>query len=74
LVRGLGKQGREVDGKGHVVKYKAEMRMGEKVLDILPATGNEVICLDNLITGRRENVEADDLMAFGQEAVAKVGT
>jgi hypothetical protein len=61
LVRGLGKQGREVDGKGHVVKYKAEMRMGEKVLDILPATGNEV-------------VEADDLMAFGQEAVAKVGT
>ena len=43
------------------MKHKAEMRMGEKVLDVLLAAGDEI-------------VEADDIVALGQEAVAKVGT
>ena len=36
------------------------MRMSEKMLDILPAAGNEV-------------VEADDLVALRQQAVAEMG-
>jgi hypothetical protein len=43
------------------MEYKAEMRMVEKVLDVLPPAGNEII-------------ETDDLMAFGEETVTEMGT
>jgi hypothetical protein len=42
------------------MKYKAEMGMGEKMLDVFPAASNEI-------------VEADDIVALGQKAVTKVG-
>jgi hypothetical protein len=61
LSRGGGEQGGEVNRPGHVVKYKAEMRMGEEMLEILPTAGNKI-------------VEADDIVSLCQEAVAKVGT
>jgi hypothetical protein len=43
------------------MKHKAEMRVGKKMLDILPTTGHEII-------------EADYIVALCQEAVAKMGT
>ena len=59
--RGCGEQGRQVNRPRHVVKQKVEMRMDEKVLDILLPPGDEI-------------VEADDLMALYQEAVAEMRT
>jgi hypothetical protein len=61
LPRGFGKQGGQVNRLGYVVKHKAEMRVGEKVLDVLATAGNKVI-------------ETDDIVALHQEAVREMGT
>jgi hypothetical protein len=55
----LGEQGGQVNRPGHVVKQEAEMRMDEKVLDILLPPGDEI-------------VEADHIVALRQKAVAEM--
>jgi hypothetical protein len=43
------------------MKYKAEMRMDKQMLDVVHAAGNKI-------------VKADNIVAFSEKAVAKMGS
>jgi hypothetical protein len=59
MSRRLGKEDRQVNRQGHIVKKEPEVRVGEEMLDVLTPASNEI-------------VETDDFMALGQKPVTKM--